>query len=351
MRTRTGVACLTLFALAWAGAAQAAAPADAALTRSPDGALVARWTSPDPVDVLVAATPDQPVSRASVVSRADRDGEHVIAPAGAADGARTYILLRDARSGEWVRVAERLVPLEAGSNFRDIGGYAVKGGRHVRWGRIFRSGGTPLLSGADIARVDGLGLKAMVDLRSSEERVLAPSRISGVPYEAVGYSMTALGAGFDMAKVYRGMPRQFIPQLRLVFQDLLRGEAPLVYNCSAGQDRTGFATAIVLSALGASTETILADYHLSTALRRPEYELPRISPETAATNPVAAMFARFQQGPQSAPQPLRTSDGTSYLSFALDEVRREWGSVDNYLQAELGVGPAEIRRLRAAYTE
>src|SRR3546814_16616904 len=78
-----------------------------------------------------------------------------------------------------IRVAERALPLEHGSNFRDIGGYPAAGGKHVRWGMIFRSGGTPLLNDADEQRIGALKLGEMVDLRSSEERVLAPTRISG----------------------------------------------------------------------------------------------------------------------------------------------------------------------------
>src|SRR3546814_7040686 len=89
---------------------------------------------------------------------------------------------------------ERALPLEHGSNFRDIGGYPAAGGKHVRWGMIFRSGGTPLLNDADEQRIGALKLGEMVDLRSSEERVLAPTRIYGVRYTAVGYSMGPMSA-------------------------------------------------------------------------------------------------------------------------------------------------------------
>ena len=81
------------------------------------------------------------------------------------------------------RMAARsgLLPLEHSSNFRDIGGYPAAGGKHVRWGMIFRSGATPLLTDADQAAVAKLHLANMVDLRSDEERQLAPSKIYGVP--------------------------------------------------------------------------------------------------------------------------------------------------------------------------
>ena len=340
-----------LFALCLTGVSAelaGAPPADARLERGGQGELVAHWNSPTPVDVFVTDRADAGASAANLVSRGDADGSATIP----ADGKRRYVLLRDPRSGRFVRIAERLVPLESGSNFRDIGGYALAGGRHVRWGLIYRSGATPLLSDRDREQIRGLGLADMIDLRSDEERVLAPSRIDGVRYAAVGYSMAALNFTGDTASGYRQMPLSLRPQLRLLFATLLRGEGPLVYNCSAGQDRTGIATALILSALGAPRETILADYHLSTLYRQPQNEMPPISPAMAASNPVAAMFAKYQQQP-GRPQaaPLMTADGKAYLSFALEEIDRHWGSVDAYLKAELGIGPKEIARLRARYTE
>ncbi|MDE2596576.1 MAG: tyrosine-protein phosphatase [Sphingomonadales bacterium] len=345
---RTHQAAAALAAALFAAPVLAAPPAGPTAERDSAGALAVHWTSPDPVDVLVADRADVPAARARLVAARDRDGSASIA-----DGstARSYVLLRNARTGETARVAERLLPLEGGSNFRDIGGYGVAGGKHVRWGLIYRSGGTPLLTEADRSRIAGLGLANMVDLRSDEERVLAPSRIDGVPYAAVGYSMASLHVAGGMEGTYRGFPTMLAPQLRLIFAKLLRGEGPLVYNCSAGQDRTGFATAMVLSALGAPRETIIADYHLSTAYRRPENEMPKIDPGMAAANPVAAMFASYQRAPSQKPQPLKTAEGKAFLSFALEEIEAKWGSVDGYLKAELGLGPTEIRSLRARYTE
>jgi len=254
-----------------------------------------------------------------------------------------------------VEQRDRVIPLEAGSNFRDIGGYPAAHGRHVRWGLIYRSGGTPMLTAADQARIAGLHLAHMVDLRSAEERVLAPSRIDGVPYTAVGYHMADLMAGFQgtggTGEGYRRMPEFLAPQVRQVFALLLRGEGPLVYNCSAGQDRTGFVTALILSALGTPYPTIIEDYHLSTRYRRPEFEMPRITPEQAAANPGAAIFARFQSDPRaSQPQPLMTAEGKPYLDFAIEEMNARWGGVDGYLRREIGLTPADIARLRARYT-
>jgi protein-tyrosine phosphatase len=329
--------------------ASAKAPADAAIEKTSEGQLQVSWSSPDPVDVLVSASPRAPAKAAKLVSASDADGKTMLPASGTG---RDYIILRDTRTGEFTRVAERLIPLEAGSNFRDIGGYAAAGGKHVRWGLIYRSGGTPLITQTDQTRIRALGLANMVDLRSGEERVLAPTRIEGVPYTAVGYSMGKMNIGGGMEATYRAMPAMFAPQLKQIFARLLRNEGPLAYNCSAGQDRTGFTTAVVLSALGTPRETIIADYHLSTKFRRPEFEMPHIDIAAHPGDPAAALFASYQDNPEAKkPRPLMTADGKAFLSFALAEIDARWGSVDGYLAKELGVGPKEIARLRANYTE
>jgi protein-tyrosine phosphatase len=328
--------------------AGAAPPADPAVQRQGVDTLLVTWRDAGPVDVLVADRPDAPAKAARLVSARDADGRAVVPQAG---NSRSYVILRDVRSGDIARVAERLIPLEAGSNFRDIGGYPAAGGRHVKWGLIYRSGGTPLLTEGDRARIGGLGLASMVDLRSSEERVMAPSRIEGVPYTAVGYSMGAIRGAGGPASGYANFPTMLAPQVRQVFARLLRREVPLVYNCSAGQDRTGFTTALVLSALGTPYPTIVADYHLSTKFRRPEFELPRIDPAKFPGNETAAYFAAIQNDPRAVtPRPLLTADGKPYLDVAFAEMQRKWGGVNGYLAREIGLTPQDIARLRALYT-
>jgi len=338
-----GVAAPTL-----ASAGTIAAPT---VTRTAPGQLTVAWTDKSPVDVFVSSDPAAHADQMKLVSKADKDG-HETVPVQA--GQRLYFLLRDA-SGTSVRVSERSLPLMQASNFRDVGGYPAADGKHVRWGLIYRSGGQPLLTDADVALVGTLGLAHQVDLRSSEERALAPSRVEGVPYEAIGYSMTALIKGDKPTNgegVYRKMPIMLAPHLKLVFRDLLARDGAVAYNCSAGQDRTGFVTAMILSALGVPRETILADYHLSTALRRPEWEMPKIDAAAHPGDIAAQMFAKFQSNPATAkPQPLKTVKGVAFLSYAFDEIESRWGSVEGYLNKEVGVSQTDIAKLQAAYLE
>lgn len=338
-----------VFALMPLSAAQALPPTNASVERSGREQLTLRWSSSDPVDVLVADQAATPIKSAKEIIRADNDGGEVIS---SPSQQRRYFYLRNARTGEVTKVAERVLPLEQGSNFRDLGGYPAADGKHVRWGMIFRSGASPMLTATDLKQIGALNLQDLIDLRSDEERVLAPSRIDGIPYSAIGYSMGAMGFSGGMEAGYRAFPKFLAPHLRLVFAKLLRGEQPLIYNCSAGQDRTGFVSAMILSSLGATRATIIEDYHLSTRYRQPQNEMARIDPAIASTNPVAAMFAKYQSDPRyNIPQPLKTAEGKAYLDFALEEIEQTWGSVDKYLQIEIGIGPKERDRLRALYTE
>jgi protein-tyrosine phosphatase len=327
--------------------------ADAKVERSAPDRLSLSWTSPDPVDVYVSDRPDAAASAAQPLARGARSAysvEH-------ADRSRRYFILVDARDHQTIRAAERLVPLAQGSNFRDVGGYPAADGKHVRWGLIYRSGAQPLLTPDDVAQLHAIGLAQLVDLRSKEERSLAPTAIDGVPYTAIGYSMAEMfgqggaGAMRNGTELYRRFPHEFAPQLKVIFADLLHHQAPIVYNCSAGQDRTGFATAMILSALGVPRETIYSDYQLSTAYRRPEFEMPKIDPALHPNDPAAQLFARAQaQGPRK-PQPLVEADGQPFLKGAFEEIDAKWGSVDAYLRQEIGLTDADIAALRRDYLE
>lgn len=317
--------------------------------------LSLRWKDANPVDIYQGNQPDFPLDAAHALVRHNTSGTYTLDHAGAQ---RLYFILADTRDHRRLEIAERVAPLEQASNFRDIGGYVGAGGKHVRWGLIYRSGGQPLLTPADVAYIHALKVSQLIDLRSSEERVIAPTKITGIPYTAVGYSMAEVMRGADGRQlangrdIYHNFPHLLAPQLKLVFAHLLREKTPLVYNCSAGQDRTGFVTAMVLTALGVDYDTIVADYHLSTVYRRPQFEMAPINRDLAASDPVAGMFAKSQQSPQAnVPQPLKEQDGTPYLTGAFDEIRDKWGSVDAYLAKEAGVGPVEIARLRKLYLE
>lgn len=334
--------------------ARAQEPASPVVERITPDRLKISWAGKKAVDIYMSDRADAAPAASTLVSRNDRDGVHeqTVKP-----GERPFFLLRDQKDGKATRIAERVLPLQQGSNFRDIGGYPAAGGRHVKWGLIYRSGATPVLTDADLKLIEGLHLANMVDLRSSEERQLSPSRIAGVPYSAVGYSMAAITSAMKPAAgqpaanggaLYRKMPDMMAPQFRVLFDRLLARQGSLVYNCSAGQDRTGLATALILSALGVPRDVIIEDYHLSTRYRRPEYESAKFDPAAFPDNAAARMFAQYRG---SKPQPLKDADGKAFLSSALHEIDQRYGSVEAYLDKALGVSTVDVAALRASYTE
>jgi protein-tyrosine phosphatase len=252
---------------------------------------------------------------------------------------------------------ERLLPLASASNYRDLGGYSTADGRHVRWGKIYRTGATPLLSAEDLSYVRALGIESMVDLRTVEERELAPNRSPGAStrYFTQDYTYSTLldaGRGDDghvtNAALYRSWLTLLAPQFRIAFRELRTSKGAVALNCTAGQDRTGVATALILSALGVPRATILEDYHLSTIFRRPENEMPEFDPARFPNNLAAVPSAKTRL---AKPQPLYGPTGRAHLEEAFDEIDRRWGSVETYLSQELGVGPAEIEQLRARYLD
>lgn len=342
-----------LLAATGLGSPASALISDARAERDAAGTITLRWTAPAKVDVFQTDKADGDIASARLISRNDSDGT---AAAQATAGSRPYFLLKDRSDGSVTRVAERLVPLQQGSNFRDIGGYPGADGRHVRWGLIYRSGATAMLTPEDVATVGNLGLREMIDLRSSEERVLAPSRIDGVTYTAHAYAMQRIFAAMKSTggvpqnggTLYRGLPTMLAPQMKLLFAALLSRQGPVEYNCSAGQDRTGFATALILSALGTPRDVILKDYLLSTGYRQPQWEMPPIDPAHYPDNPIARMFAMART--QKA-QPLKEADGTPFLVSAFQEIDAKWGSTEGYLQQVVGLTPVDIAALRAGYLE
>ena len=348
MNRTAAIGGLTLLALAMPAFAHVT---EERVERTATDKVTVFWSDKTPVDVYLSDHADASLADAKLVSEHNRAGHFETLVTGTA---HPIFLLKEVKDGSVVRIAERALPLAQGSNFRDLGGYPAADGRHIRWGVLYRSGATPVLSDADLAQIQSLGLKDMIDLRTSEERSLAPTRIQGVRYAAFNYSLTSLMGSqlpSDAGSLYSRFPTLLEPQLRMLFHTLLADEGPVVYNCSAGQDRTGFATAMLLSALGVSREVIFSDYLLSTTYRHPEFEMPKLDP-AQTNNPIAAYYARAQQDPNYR-KPTRLVDANErpLLQSSFTEIETRWGSVEAYLAKEIGVQAADLAKLRDDYLE
>jgi protein-tyrosine phosphatase len=347
--------CVTAVVLGAVMALPAYAVENASVERSGANELVIKWTSKAPVDVYMTNDPAAPLNMAKLISPKDADGMHIYS---AAPSDRYYFLLRDHKTDKVTTVAERLFPLEQGSNFRDVGGYIGADGKTVKWGKIFRSGALPLLSERDYALLSGLQVKSIVDLRSLEEREVAPTELddrTGALFISNDYSLKPLMRNFAAGNgenVYIGMEKLLRPQYRAIFARLLAYDGAVMYHCSAGQDRTGMASALILTALGVDRDTIIKDYHLSTPSRRPQWELPVVKAEEYPNNPIVQYYVAAAKKPGGAQaEPLYSKSGVSHLVQFFAYLDTEYGGVERYMAQELNVGPDEIAKLRTLYLQ
>jgi protein-tyrosine phosphatase len=174
-------------------------------------------------------------------------------------------------------VPSRTLDFEGCVNFRDLGGYRTTDGRTVAWRRLFRADGLHKLTPADRGQLVDLGLTTVIDLRTLDEAEQRGSfPVDDVPVRYVGLPLTDVlpateelpdwGEAAYVATRYGDMVSQGGAVLTEAIHVLAAGDSlPAVMHCSAGKDRTGVLSALVLAFLGVPDETIVEDYALSGA--------------------------------------------------------------------------------------
>jgi protein-tyrosine phosphatase len=251
----------------------------------------------------------------------------------------------------------RVLPLQGGQNFRDLGGYRTADGRTVRWGVLYRSGSMHFLTPADYTYLEKLGIRTVCDFRSTEERQSEPAHwptgkaprvfaddyamaelIGGIGFNP-GRMQTAEDARKTMATTYPQMLVRFNGQYRRMFGELLAGRVPLAFNCSAGKDRTGIAAALILTALGVPHDTVVEDYLLTN-----RYFDPR-----KVVHSAAAPSADWAKLPPDVLRAYMAAD-RAYIEAALRVIEGHRGGATGYFHDEMGLTNADLAKLRATYT-
>ncbi len=216
---------------------------------------------------------------------------------------------------------DRSLRLVGAPNARDIGGYTTADGRTVKSGLVFRTDALNALTPADLNELEARDVTVVDDLRTIYERSLQPDRIP--PRSAANWRDVLGGSPItnliDLPSAYRafitgpGASAAFAAVLR----DIQNADGATVYHCSAGKDRTGWMTAVLLTILGVDRATVDADYLLSNTFRHAN-----------PNDPINGV-------------------NLGLLKSAFDTAIAEYGSFENYVSRGLGLTDKDVAQLQA----
>jgi protein-tyrosine phosphatase len=240
---------------------------------------------------------------------------------------------------------DRLISLEGAVNFRDLGGYTTDDGYRTRWRVMFRADGLGELTAADLEILRELGIKTVVDLRSGGE--VEQSRFDVEAHPVTFHHFPFIKSlpnveDFERAPGFLGtqyteMLDDASPQIVGALTALAAPQAcPAVFHCTAGKDRTGLLSALVLSLLGVPEETVVSDYALSgEAMARLRAKLMIKFPDGKSL--IADSDAIFSADPAN-------------MVALFAHLRARYGTVAGYA-AQVGVPDHVVSRLRAVLLE
>jgi protein-tyrosine phosphatase len=259
--------------------------------------------------------------------------------------------------------AGEAIPVASLPNLRDVGGWPTRDGRTVRRGLVYRSVALNRLADGDLAAVEAIGLRTVYDLRTEAERAAGPDRaLTGVenvvadvladssdaaPAELAGLltnpakAQELLGEG-KVDTLFTGAYREIVslPSALAGYRELFTGlgdsdRRPALYHCTTGKDRTGWATAALLTLLGVERELVMQEYLLTN-----EQLVPALEP----------IFERFEAagGDRAVLMPVLGVEA-SYLDASFHEMHDRFGTIEGYFAEGLGIDAAAQDALRGAF--
>ena len=248
-------------------------------------------------------------------------------------------------------VAPRGIKLEGANNFRDMGGYPTKDGKQVKWGKIYRSADISKLTDADLEVFSALNIKMVCDLRGDKEVELAPDRLpAGTERIHLPAGSENVGGASSFTK-YMKSPESADSLLKSFYQRtdhlgkkykpmfdqllVLKPDHALMFHCSAGKDRTGVGAALILYALGVEEESIYEDYEATNEFRKEfngEY-IKKLTEQGLSESAAKSMMAAKPE----------------YLKAAFDAITEKYGSVDKFLEKEMGLTADKRSALQAKF--
>lgn len=271
---------------------------------------------------------------------------------------------------------QQFIPVNGIVNARDLGGYIMQDGRRLRDGAFIRAAHLADATDADLEHLSSIPIAKVIDFRKDIEmngktdRLVPGAEYIRLEIDASGKIVSQ--ATEDEKKLFTGNKQfdvkkfmvmaafnpmaQRIAQLMypnltndpecqkqfsLFFRLILETEnGAILYHCTQGKDRTGFASALILAALGADRDTIVADFDATN----------RVYEEDVRQ---CCQNVCLMGGKEKEIATVKSFLGANTDNFikALDSIDKDYGSIEAYLKGPIGLTDQDIITLRERYLE
>ncbi|PWN60574.1 tyrosine-protein phosphatase [Chryseobacterium oncorhynchi] len=242
---------------------------------------------------------------------------------------------------------EKVIQIKKVNNFRTVGNIKNTEGRTLKSGKLYRSAHLHKLKKKSFDDIEKLGIKEVIDLRNSKEISQSPDQL---PAETVykKYSafedegdqlaqakklvlkgkVNASDADKRMIDFYREYVTENPATIKVIITEILDSKDPILYHCTAGKDRTGIVTALILTILKFDKKTIYNEYLLSNNFRK-----GLVEKRLRLANSLHFIYPKMD---------LQVLEKLSwvekrYLDAAFGEIDKKYGSTDAYIQQVLGI--------------
>ncbi|WPO92085.1 tyrosine-protein phosphatase [Chryseobacterium sp. HR92] len=247
---------------------------------------------------------------------------------------------------------EKVIHIKKVTNFRTVGNIKNTEGRTLKEGKLYRSAHLNKLKRKSFDDLEKLGIKEIIDLRNSKEIAQKPDQLPSCTvykkysaFEDEGDQLAqakklvlkgkvnASDADKRMIDFYREYVTENPEIIKKIITDILESEDPVLYHCTAGKDRTGITTALILTILKFDKETIYNEYLLSN-----NYRKDMVQKRLRLANSLHFIYPKMD---------LQVLEKLSwvekrYLDAAFGEIDKKYGSTDAYIQQVLGI--SDIKR-------
>lgn len=255
---------------------------------------------------------------------------------------------------------EKDIRIKKVHNFRTVGNIKNIEGKTLKEGKFYRSGNLYKLKKKSFYEIKELGIKEIIDLRNSKEIAQKPDNLpNGTVYknysafedegdqldQAKKLVLKGKVNGSDADKRMLGFYKDYVTEnteiIRKIVTEILDSDQPILYHCTAGKDRTGVITALILTILKFDKTTIYNDYLLSN-----NYRKKLVDKRLNLANNLHFLYPKMDI---KVLEKLSWVE-TDYLDAAFNEINKEFGSTDNYIQQVLGISDDKRKEYIQKYT-